>query len=78
MDILTNKVESLDREKNILLEKLNMKEDNTDSVTAFMVTLNSFETSFETFDLDAKRMLIAALIQRIEVNGNHVKIHWRL
>lgn len=78
MEILTSKVEALAQEKTALLEKLNIKDDKTDTIAAFIDTLNSFETSFDTCDLDAKRMLIATLIERIEINGNDVKIQWRL
>lgn len=78
IEILTPKVEALAQEKNMLLEKLNMKEDKTDSIATFIDTLNTFETHFETFDLDAKRMLIATLIERIEIDGNDVQIQWRL
>ncbi|MDD3395365.1 MAG: recombinase family protein, partial [Anaerotignum sp.] len=78
MEILTCKVEAIAQEKNSLLEKLNTKDDKPDTITAFIDTLNSFETSFDTFDLDAKRMLIATLMERIEINGNDVKMQWRL
>ncbi|NCC15816.1 MAG: recombinase family protein [Clostridia bacterium] len=78
MEILTCKVEAIAQEKNSLLEKLNTKDDKPDTITAFIDTLNSFETSFDAFDLDAKRMLIATLMERIEINGNDVKMQWRL
>ncbi len=78
MEILTSKVKALAQEKKILNEKLNRKHDKTDNLAVFMNILNSFGFCFEPFDLDAKRMLIAALIERIEIDGNDVKIYWRL
>ncbi|MDD4844677.1 MAG: recombinase family protein [Anaerotignum sp.] len=78
MEILTSKVKALAQEKNILNKKLNSKHDKTDNLAVFVNILNSFEFYFESFDLDAKRMLIAALIARIEIDGNDVKIKWRL
>ena len=78
MEILRSKVEGLSQEKNILVEKLNNKENKTHAIATFIDTLNTFESHFETFELDAKRMLIATLIERIEIDGNDVQIHWRL
>ncbi len=78
MEILTSKVELLVQEKNILLERLNREEDKTESISNFIDTLSTFETRFNTFDLDAKRMLVATLIERIEIEDSNVKIKWRL
>lgn len=78
MDVLTNRVQALDQEKKALSEKLNEKEIKEDSIAAFIDTLKSFEDSFETTDLDSKRMLISTLIERIDIDGNNVKIQWRL
>lgn len=78
MEILTSKVHAIDQEKNALFDSLNFKEDKTDNIATFIDSLNSFETSFKTFDLDTKRMLIATLIERIEINGSDVRIQWRL
>ncbi|WP_304509232.1 recombinase family protein [Anaerotignum sp.] len=78
MAVLTSRVQALDQEKKALTEKLNIKEDKTNNITAFIDTLKTFENSFEISDLDAKRMLISTLIERIEIDGNDVKIQWRL
>ncbi|HBF65963.1 MAG TPA: hypothetical protein DDW34_09695 [Clostridium sp.] len=78
MEILTSKVEALVQEKNMLLERQNVKEDKTHTAANFIDTLNTFETYFETFDLDAKRMLIATLIECIKIDGKNVQIKWRL
>ncbi|AMJ41049.1 recombinase family protein [Anaerotignum propionicum] len=78
MEILTSKVEALVQEKNMLLERQNVKEDKIHTAANFIDTLNTFETYFETFDLDAKRMLIATLIECIKIDGKNVEIKWRL
>lgn len=78
IDILTSKVETLVQEKNALLETLNIKEDKSEVISTFIDSLITFEAQFETFDLDAKRMLVATLIERIEIDGNNVQIKWRL
>ncbi|WP_352399195.1 recombinase family protein [Anaerotignum sp.] len=78
IEILTDKAAALDQEKKILLEQLPSKEGNTHTLTPFIGTISTFETGFKTLDLDAQRLLIATLIQRIEINGDNVKLLWRL
>lgn len=78
MEILTSKVQTLTQEKDALLEKLHTQEDKKDNTITVANPFQSFKTSFESFDFDSKRILVAALIERIEIDGKSVKIHWKI
>lgn len=77
MDILAERIQTLDNEKSALSQLL-LAESATPSGKSFLTALQSFQNAFASADTDAQRLLISSLIRRIEIDGRSVEIHWRL
>lgn len=77
MDVLTHKVNDLSSEKSILVEKINSP-DEVPAKDLFLSAIEDFHAGFEQGDIDTRRMLLAGLIERITIDGQSAKVHWRV
>ena len=79
-DILTKRVEALSQEKEALQNKLNEQDQtaNDTAIQSFLDAIQTFNEQFDTGDLDAQRLIISSLIDRIEVDGFGIEIAWRV
>lgn len=77
MEVITSKVNTLSAERASLQSKV----DAPDSVPAgelFLEAVDDYKDGFAAGDTDRRRLLLAALIERIIINGRSVEIRWRL
>lgn len=77
MEVITSRVNALSAER----ASLQSKADAPDSVPAgdlFLEAVDDHKNGFAAGDTDRRRLLLAALIERIVIDGRTVEIRWRL
>lgn len=77
METVTARVEALSTERTRLQEQLDMPED-TPASALFLAALDTYRRSFRDSDLPRRRLLLAALIEHVTIDGQSVALHWRL
>lgn len=80
LDKITKRVNELTEEKENLENELHdlemTKENKTESTEEITKALSNAKEVLESDDMQAKRMLIQALIERVTVYSDHIDIHW--
>lgn len=77
METITARVQGLSEEKAHHQEKLEASE-AVPARELFLEALEGYKTRFSSGDTDQKRLLLAALIERVIIKGQSVKVVWRL
>lgn len=77
MDALTRKVNELSVEKNALLEEI-ASPDEIPLRDVFKAAVKNYQTGFSQADVDQKRMILSVMIERVTIDGQSVRVHWRL
>ncbi len=79
IEMLTQKIKSLDLERETIQNKLNTSEGDRENLAAeFLSSMEKFKDSFHDADIDTKRLLIASLIRAVHVDGDDVSMEWRI
>ena len=79
MDEISVRIKTLQREKDVLNEKLiNPAEDIKESKKQFISLISEFDDIFKRGSLEEKRLLISSLIKAIAVNNEQINISWRI
>lgn len=77
MDTLTVRVNALSDEKSALIAQINAP-DEIPQKDLFLAAVENFRSGFEDGDTDKKRLLLSALIERINIDGQSISIQWRI
>lgn len=78
-DVLETKIKQLNKQRDDLQNQLNTLSNNAKNRLSLNETIklvNSFDDIFKRGNFDEIRAVIAALINRIEIDGNDIYIHW--
>lgn len=79
MESLTQKIEALGNEKAGLAEMLDQQNQGAgEAAKVFVQALESFIKTFDGSSLEAQRLMVSTLIERVELDGQNIKIHWRV
>ena len=77
MQTLTERVNALTAEKNVLLEQIN-EPDEIPERDLWVSAISNYRNGFRDGDLDKRRMLLSGLIERITIDGQSVSVSWRV
>lgn len=77
METVTSRVNKLSAEKSALLEKI-AAPDEIPTADLFVAAITDYKKGFQTGDIDQKRLLIATLIEKITIDGQSIKLAWRI
>lgn len=77
MHTLTERVNALTAEKNVLLEQIN-EPDEIPARDLWVSAISNYRNGFRDGDLDKRRMLLSGLIERITIDGQSVSVSWRV
>lgn len=79
VDILQDRIHVLNEQKNKLeseIEEIKRENEKKLSQAETMQIVNSFDEVFQRGDFDEIRTVVAALIDRIEIDNDDITIHW--
>lgn len=77
MEVVTTKANALSSERSSLEDQLN-RENEISAVDMFSKSIEIFQDGFDKADTDGKRALISSLVERISIDGQIVRFHWRV
>ncbi len=78
-DQITPRISALQDERGKLIGAVNnISDGNALSKMDFIIKLNSMEQVFASEGVEEKRIFISYMVKFIEINGEEVKIHWRI
>lgn len=77
MDTITSRTNALSAERTELLGQIDAPDD-IPSVDLFLTAVEAYQQGFERGDTDERRLLIAALVERVTIDGQEVSLSWRL
>ena len=78
MQTVTSHVNQLSAEKMTLESQINAP-DEVPAMDLFLQAVENYRSGFQTTeDVDKKRSLISALIERITIVHQTVEVHWRI
>lgn len=78
MDEITGRIDDLQREKNVLKEKIVLYEPSNATQIPISKILNDLDGVFSTGGLIERRMFVSSLIEAIYIDGEQVTIKWRI
>lgn len=74
---ISKKTDELLLQKKILQQKIDEEQPEKEYIT-FNDALEKYRKEFQNASLETKRILIASIIEKITINGQSVKIYWRI
>lgn len=77
MEAITSRVNDLSAERASLQEKIDAP-DEAPAADLFLEAVSAYKDGFQDGDTDRRRLLLSSVVERVTIDGQSVKIHWRL
>ena len=82
LEQISQRLDEMNVEKNRLTDELNFSHEHETKFDKkwklFVDALQQFKNTFNTLDLDNRRILISTIVESILIDGQHVTVQWRI